>query len=458
MLLVGESAGLVVLLAIWGFVFVRRAVSFTANRTMIAVFVFQLVLAVGLLIWTSTARRPDLVTSTAWLVIGLTAFVIPLAVGAVLDGGGARSRNRVVAGILALVTVGVAGGGLVTAVAPALTFTTIAGRSVPVNGTTLADGYSMSVHIPATSSGFAARNANLWVPPGWILHPDVRRPVVQMMMGQPGNPSLGATLDALHSLGARALREAPFVLVVDQLGGQHLNPPCRDTSGGKVATYLSVDVPRWIRNTLPVPHSRTYWTIAGYSHGGDCAEYLEAKAPQLWSNVLLVSPPDQPGTPHVASAIKTYWGGDKAAFDAVLTANVLRAHGRYSDTVATFASGALDTKYGPGVIYVASVADEVGWHVSTLVVPDSTHVGPTLSKGLVFGYRTLFAKHRFPTEGAAPERFLCSADALPADCAGQQAVTLAGSLVLIDLALIIVFGTMLFAKYLRASRRAEAAR
>lgn len=453
MLLVGESAGLVVLLALWGFSFVRRTASFTANRTMIAIFVFQLALSIGLLIWTSTAARPDLVTSTGWLAIGLSAFVVPLAVGAVLDGRRARARNRVIAAVLAVVTVAAVGGTLATAIAPALTVTTIAGRSVPVNGTTLANGYSMSVHIPATSSGFPARNANLWVPPGWILHPDVRRPVVEMMMGQPGNPSLGATLDALHALGAQALRTAPFVLVVDQLGGQHLNPPCRDTSGGKVATYLSIDVPRWIRDTLPVPHSRTYWTIAGYSHGGDCAEFLEASSPQLWSNVLLVSPPDQPGTPHVSSAIKTYWGGDKAAFDAVLTENVLRAHGHYNDTVATFASGALDTKYGPGVIYVASVAEEVGWHVSTLVVPDSTHVGPTLSKGLEFGYRTLFAKHRFPSEGAAPERFLCGANALPADCAGQQAVTLAAFLVLLDLALIIVFGTMLFAKYLRATPR-----
>ena len=453
MVLAGMCLAVGALLGVSAIVFVRRALVFSANRTLIAVLAWQFVFLVALFVWNANTARADLVRFPGWLALGLVAFAVPLAVGTLLDrprSGPARPRLKVAAIALVVVTVGASAGAVAAAVAPTLTRTTVAGRHVPVTALTLQNGYSMAVHIDPTTSGFSARDANLWVPPGWILHPDVRRPVVEMMMGQPGDPTLDATLNALHGLGSTALENAPFVLVVDQLGAHKLNPPCRNTVAGNVTTYLSVDVPRWIRANLPVPPSRTYWTIAGYSHGGDCAEFLEASFPSIWSNMISVSGPDVPGTPNIPYAIAQYFGGSQAAFNAVLTATVLKAHGHYADTVATFATGALDKTYGPQVILIASLADEAGWHVSTLIVPNAGHIGPTLTNGLEFGYHTLMLKGRFPTEGATPDRYLCTLQESPADCSGEQVATLYGSVALIDLVLVMVFFGVSFILYFRA--------
>jgi hypothetical protein len=455
MILVGLCLAVGTLLAVLGVLFVRRVFASRSNRTFLAVLIWQVALVAALFVWSSTTSRPDLVRSPGWIAICLVAFAVPLAVGTLLDrrkpggrllGPGLKVATFVLVGLTIAASVGAVG----AAMAPTLTRTTVAGQRVPINADTLQNGYSMSVHIPATSSRFSARNANLWVPPGWILHPDVRRPVVEMMMGQPGDPTLDATLNSLHLLGTDALQSAPFVLVVDQLGGHHLNPPCRNTVAGNVTTYLSVDVPRWIRNNLPVPDARPFWTIAGYSHGGDCAEFLEATYPSIWANMLSVSGPDVPGTPNIPYAIAHYFGGSQAKFDASLTATALKKHGHYSNTVATFATGALDHKYGPGVILVASLADEAGWHVSTLVVPHSGHIGTTLTEGLEFGYHVLFTKGRLPLDGSTPARYLCTVGSSPSDCSGQQVGTLAASIAIIDLLLVMAFFVINIVLYFRS--------
>jgi len=450
-----ELCGLLgALLIFWLIVFARRALGFTANRTLISIVAWQILSLVTGLIWTANTARPDLVRPVGWAAICLVIFAVPLAVGGLLDGltRGRRSPVVVVVTVVLLaITIAGSTGAVGETIAPTRTETSIAGTPIPINSNTAQNGFSMAVKIPATSSKFSARDANLWVPPGWILHPDVRRSVVEMMMGQPGDPSLGATLNALHSLGGNTLQNAPFVLVVDQLGGRHLNPPCRNTVAGQITTYLSVDVPRWIRNNLPVPSERKYWTIAGFSEGGDCAEFLEATYPSLWANIMSVSGPDVPGTPNIPYAIKHYFGGSQAAFNAALTATALTSHGHYSNTVATFATGALDKKYGPGVIEVASLADQAGWHVSTLVVKGAGHVSPTLNDGLKFGYSKLLSTGRLPTDGATPTRFLCSAGASPSDCGADQLATLAGTVALLDLGLVVVFFLIKLVQYRRAT-------
>jgi hypothetical protein len=456
MLVLAADLGVGALLVLWSIVFVRRSLSFKSNRTLLAVLAWQVLLFISGLVWSGQVARPDLIRFPDWIALGVVAFAVPLAVGAVLDWPtGNRRRIGLKVATIGLVVVTLAGsaGVVAAAIAPALSQTTIAGRRIPVNLTTLQNGYSMAVHIPAPSSGFSARDANLWVPPGWILHPDVQRSVVEMMMGQPGDPTLGATLDALHSLGPTALQNAPFILVVDQLGGHHLNPPCRNTSAGKVTTYLSVDVRSWIQRNLPIPAARPYWTIAGFSHGGDCAEFLEASFPSLWANMLSVSGPDTPGTPNIPFAIAHYFGGSQAKFNAALTDTVLRAHGRYTNVVATFATGALDQKYGPGVIKIASIADEEGWHVSTLVVPNAGHVAQTLNDGLMFGYHKLLTAGRFPTNGATPARYLCAAATSPSDCSDDQIAMGAGTIALIDLGLFAVFFVIKIIQYQVGNRR-----
>jgi hypothetical protein len=88
---------------------------------------------------------------------------------------------------------------------------------------------------------------------------------------------------------------------------------------------------------------------------------------------------------------------------------------------------------------VASLADQVGWHVSTLIVPNSGHIGMTLSEGLKFAYHKLFTASRFPTEGATPARYLCAPQSSPTDCGDHQSGRLIATIALIDLGLVSSF-------------------
>jgi dienelactone hydrolase len=260
-----------------------------------------------------------------------------------------------------------------------------------------------------------------------------------MMMGQPGAPTLGATLDALHSLGQDRLDQAPFVLVVDQLGAVDKNPPCADTSAGKVATYLSRDVPAWIDAHLPASRDRADRVIAGFSHGGECAAYLGAEYPQLWGAVIDVSGPDKPGEHLPTLTRNRYFGGDQAAYEKTWPATVLASHTQSQPTVGVFVTGELDEHFRPQVEATATAAEDAGWKVTYWVVPGDGHGGPTLVKGLATGYNQLTGTWLTTGATGAGDRILCASDQTPHDCGLSQATAAAGTVAMVDLSALALF-------------------
>lgn len=429
------AAALVVVGAYPAYRFVRRAWRFRATSTVIAVIAGQLIglalVALGIVL----LPRPDL-TGAGWFAVLLAATVVPLALGDLVQSGRTARAVRVtlasVAGALAVAVVGVAA-------APALAHATVAGRSIPVTEKTLAEGYQLAVRIPPTRSGFEARDAHLFVPPGWLRDPTGTRPVVEMMMGQPGNPTLGATLDALHSLGDDRLGQAPFVLVVDQLGAVDKNPPCADTSAGRLDTYLAQDVPAWIDAELPAARDRTERVIAGFSHGGECAAYLGSKYPQKWGAVIDVSGPDKPGEYRPAVTRDQYFGGDQAAYEKTWPANILASRDYPQRMVGIFVAGQEDAKFRPQVEDTATAAENAGWKVTYWAVPGEGHSGPTLVKGLATGYNQLIGTWLAAGETGTGDRFLCAADQAPRACGLTQAASVGGTVAMVDLSALAVF-------------------
>ncbi|MFE4468043.1 alpha/beta hydrolase [Leifsonia sp. NPDC056824] len=434
--------------------FAARGWRFRAGSTVRFVVIGQVAGLAFILAWCLFAPRADL-GGIGWFAIAIAAVGIPLALGDALQSVG---RLRVLSIALTAVTALTAVAAGTLTIAPTLATATVARKAVPVTEQTLTDGAQLTVHIPPTASGFSARDAHLFVPPGWLRDPSSTRPVVEMMMGQPGNPTLGATLDALHGIGDERLNDAPFILVVDQLGNVEANPPCSDTSAGKIDTYLSKDVPAWIRGNLPVSGDRANWAIAGYSHGGECAAYLGATHPGIWGNVVSISGPDKPGEHRPTYTRDTYYGGSQATYEAAWPENILAATHYPQPTRAIFVAGALDPHFRPQVEATATAAEKAGWKVTYWAVPDSTHT-QALEPGLKTAYNQLIGVW-LASGAVAPQadRLLCTPDVNARACGLTQAGAVAGTVTIVDLSVLAVFlGAQLLLFFRRGRRlRAEA--
>jgi len=232
-----------------------------------------------------------------------------------------------------------------------------------------------TVRIPATVSGFAARPAEVYLPPAALVeHPPVL-PVIEMFSGQPGSPIdifesarfetyLNAYAAAHHGL-------APIVVVPDQLSRPEHNPMCVDSPLGKSATYLTVDVPDWITSHLHVGSSRTSWAIGGYSQGGTCSIQFGAGDPSRFGAILDISGEVAPTIG--SQTVQKGFGGSAAAYKAASPLTLLRTNAPFSHTFGIFGVGDADSRYGPGLRTVAAAASRAGMLTQLIQSPHSGH-------------------------------------------------------------------------------------
>jgi S-formylglutathione hydrolase FrmB len=252
---------------------------------------------------------------------------------------------------------------------PAVGRTWLAPSGMPAQGTV------GTVTIPGTISGFTARPALVYLPPAALVPNSPVLPVLVMFAGQPGTPAavftaghLAYTMDA-YAAGHNGL--APIVVAPDQLGRADQNPMCVDSPLGNSKTYLTQDVPTWIRSHLRVSDDPRYWAVGGFSQGGTCSIQLGAGHPEVFRTILDVSGEVEPtiGSTTVARA----FGGSTVAYDAVKPVNVLDARGPYADTVAIFGVGALDAKYQKNERLMRAAAARSGMVTKLIEAPNSAH-------------------------------------------------------------------------------------
>ena len=238
-------------------------------------------------------------------------------------------------------------------------------------------GLVYSVVIPATQSHFAARPAYVYLPPVALTTGAPRLPVLMMLSGQPGGPQniiqsgqLAAKMDAF----ADAHRGfAPIVVVPDQLGAPQDNPMCVDSALGNSASYLTVDVPNWIKTHLAVEPQPAAWAIGGFSEGGTCAIQLGAAHPELFRSIFDISGQKSPKNGTVRQTIARGFDGSTAAYEAAQPTAILAAHAPYQGEVAVFGTGQLDTRYGPQADSVAAAARAAGIAVTRSLSPGTAH-------------------------------------------------------------------------------------
>jgi S-formylglutathione hydrolase FrmB len=240
-----------------------------------------------------------------------------------------------------------------------------------------AHGLIGTVDIPSTRSHFAARSAYLYLPPAALAAHPPALPVLILLSGQPGGPQnmvqsgrVRATFDAF---AAAHHGFAPIVVIPDQLGQPQRNPMCVDSALGNAATYLTVDVPDWIRTHLTVQTAAAAWAIGGFSEGGTCSIQLGAEHPELFGGIFDISGQLAPRNGTVQQTIDRGFGGSAAAYRAATPVAVLAAGAPYRNTVAVFVSGQFDAKYGPQADAVSAAARRAGMHVTRAISPGTAH-------------------------------------------------------------------------------------
>lgn len=245
-------------------------------------------------------------------------------------------------------------------------------------------GRSGSVTIPATASGFHARDAHLYLPPAALVPDPPELPVLIMMMGQPGGPEQDkSSVRELDALARQNHGLAPITLTIDQLGNPFQNPACVDSDLGKVYTYVTKDVVNYIHRNLNVDRRRTEWAVGGYSNGGECALSFGAKGPDLFGSILDISGELKPLNGTEANTVSVIFKGNHAAFAAEEPANIMKAR-RYPDELAIFTSGSRDLVYGPQATVAAQDAKAAGMRTRSFVGSGVGHRGDALD----FGVRT----------------------------------------------------------------------
>jgi S-formylglutathione hydrolase FrmB len=235
-----------------------------------------------------------------------------------------------------------------------------------------ATGVVTEVTIPATVSGFTARPAWLYLPPAYLARPRAQLPVLVLLSGQPGSPddwlNGGRLAERMDAFAAAHDGLAPVVVLPDHLGAPLTNPLCMDSRLGNVATYLSVDVPAWIRETLQVDPDPSGWAIGGFSNGGTCSLQMAVNAPQVYPTFVDISGEAEPTLGDHAATVQAAFGGDEAAFAAVNPLDVL-ARKTFPDTAGFLVAGAQDTEYGPQAQRVFAACKAAGMDVRLDVEP-----------------------------------------------------------------------------------------
>jgi S-formylglutathione hydrolase FrmB len=349
---------------------------------------------------------PDSLPTTVYIWAGIAVLALALPVGRLFSRDHTRRHLVAACGLIAAwLVVTVAAAGQINAVYDAYpTVRAALGlsnyRTVPFDSLEPTDtvasadwippsdipqtGVVTTTPIPGATSGFPARNANIYLPPAYFTDPRPELPVLVLLAGQPGSTDdwlVGGRLtQTMDAFAAEHSGLAPIVVLADGTGSQFANPLCVDSHLGNVATYLSVDVPAWVRSNLQVDTDPTAWAIGGLSYGGTCALQMATLRPDVYPTFLDLSGQAEPTLGDRTSTINEVFGGDEAAFDRIDPAYLL-AHERFPDSAGAFVDGADDSEYRPGVEQLAASAKAAGMDVHLTELPGS-HSFEVWSAGL----------------------------------------------------------------------------
>jgi S-formylglutathione hydrolase FrmB len=209
-------------------------------------------------------------------------------------------------------------------------------------------GTTVSVDIPATRSAFKARQARVYLPPAWFAATAPRLPALILLPGEPGGPTDwtdDGDADAVaNDFAANHHGVAPIIVMPDATGQEDADTECINSIRfGQAETYLTVDVPAYVRAAFRAASGPGSLAIAGASAGGTCATVLSLRHPTIFQAFASFSgfatPTYKDDT--VAESLDPLYDGSEAAFLAHDPLTLLSTN-RYPLTAAWFEAGTGD--------------------------------------------------------------------------------------------------------------------
>ena len=237
-------------------------------------------------------------------------------------------------------------------------------------------GVVAQITIPGTISHFHARDGYVWLPPAYFQSPRPHLPVIMLI---PGTPS--ATWDWLRGGGALGTANrwaamhhgwAPALVFPDANGHGNGDTECVDSVRGNAETYLTIDVPAFMRAHFGVAMNAGSWAVVGLSEGGTCALELASRHPGTFATFGDFSGDAAPITHSLELTLKNLFAGSMTAYQSHVPAHWFAfdaAHGVEGDiAVGSGDQGSLRMEQR-----VVQAAEAAHLHVVFDVIPHGGH-------------------------------------------------------------------------------------
>ena len=162
----------------------------------------------------------------------------------------------------------------------------VEGALSKINNSQDTDGKIYYINIPGTISKFKARTGYVYVPAVYNSPANVSLPVLVLTEGEPGTPQDWLSLGLQNIMDQFAKQHngiTPLIFVVDDTGVFNNDTECVNSPRGNVETYLTEDVPNYIKHNFRVDESPKNWAIGGLSMGGTCSIMLTLLHPNVYN-------------------------------------------------------------------------------------------------------------------------------------------------------------------------------
>ena len=207
-------------------------------------------------------------------------------------------------------------------------------------------GTVLSLNIPGTISKFHPRGAFVYLPAFYNNSTHVSLPVIVLLPGYPGLPEnwLGSGLqNTMDQFARHHYGITPIVFMVDDAGSLTNDTECVDSSRGNVETYLSVDVPKYIKSNFNVDMTPDHWAIGGLSMGGTCSIMIALRHQDVYHYFLDFGGESGPEVGSKEKTISELFAGSEYNWQQHQPGNLLSTH-QYSGMGGFFGVGKEDER------------------------------------------------------------------------------------------------------------------
>jgi S-formylglutathione hydrolase FrmB len=265
-------------------------------------------------------------------------------------------------------------------------------------GNQIATGTTVTVDIPATRSHFRARPARVYLPPAWFEPAAPRLPALILLPGVPGGPNVwtddGYADRVANNFAGLHDGVAPIIVMPDATGHEQADSECVNSARyGNAETYLTVDVPDYVRNTFRAATGPNSLAVAGLSAGGTCSTTLALRNPEIFPTFASFSGFATPTylDDSIAKSIPILYGGSEAAYLAHDPLTLL-AQRTYPASAAWFEAGTSDREPWGAARLLAAASRQTGLEEVCLLGIPGGHTWAVWQQSLISALPWLSAR------------------------------------------------------------------